>query len=213
MSGGITNVGLEVAGFSWCCWPTPVRLVLTGFKLSVACSEGREAPAIVRCHVVWPARAGSYSGLTSIGLDMTSAIHEGVGSAALEEAAGWFVFPARIKRVIVFKPLDSDAMTGIARMLFADMADEWRHKRQKQLEVAEEVVAWVAREAHDRNEHLKGKNGGRIVRKLIADLVEAEVQRAIAADPDRYGRSGCVRVAFGGERSEDDRPGVQVEFA
>lgn len=101
---------------------------------------------------------------------------------------------ARIKRVIVFKPLDEAAMAGITRRLFADMQAAWKDKRQKRLEVSDDLVNWIAAEAHELNSTSQGKEGGRIVRKLIADRVESRIQSCIAGTPDEYQRCSIVRI-------------------
>lgn len=101
-------------------------------------------------------------------------------------------FLARIKRVIIFKPLDADAMQGIAWKLSRLMADEWRERRNKTLKLDPTVIDAVAAEAHRRNDEAKGREGGRIVRKLLSDQVEAAIERRIANDADAY--QACATV-------------------
>jgi ATP-dependent Clp protease ATP-binding subunit ClpA len=101
-------------------------------------------------------------------------------------------FLARIKRVIVFRSLDERAMTGIAHRLCADLEAEWRAKRQKDLVLPDPLVEAIAGKAFAQNERAQGREGGRLVRKLIADVVEAPIQAAISADPDGY--RGCTQV-------------------
>ena len=45
-------------------------------------------------------------------------------------------FLARIKRIIVFRPLDQSAMTGICQKLFAELQHNWQAKRAEPLEIS-----------------------------------------------------------------------------
>ena len=126
-------------------------------------------------------------------------------------------FLARIKRVIVFKPLDRAAMGEIARKQIADLRASWAAGRGKNLEVAEELVAYVGAAAHRLDEKSGGKEGGRVVRKLVAEWVEAPLQRAMAVDPDGYQRATAVAVSAavpadpGGDRPAAE-PDIVVRF-
>jgi tRNA A37 threonylcarbamoyladenosine biosynthesis protein TsaE len=126
-------------------------------------------------------------------------------------------FLARIKRVIVFRPLDKEAMAGIARKLVGELCRSWASRRGKHLEVAEELVRYVGEEAHRLNEQSKGKEGGRVVRKLIADRLEARLQREMALRPADYRRCGEVVLGSapapaGESGGKPGPPEVLVEF-
>lgn len=105
-------------------------------------------------------------------------------------------FLARIKRVIVFRPLDGAAMTGIARKQAAELRRSWSEGRSKQLDVPEGLVEYVGAAARRLDERANGKEGGRVVRKLVAEWIEAPLQRAMAADPDGYHRAATVLIEF-----------------
>jgi ATP-dependent Clp protease ATP-binding subunit ClpC len=105
-------------------------------------------------------------------------------------------FLARIKRVIVFHPLDRTAMGGIAGKLVAELQQTWAAKRGKRLEVPEELTRHVADQAHQMNEKSAGKEGGRVVRKLISEWVEARVQREITQRPGEYRACEAVVLEF-----------------
>lgn len=105
-------------------------------------------------------------------------------------------FLARIKRVIVFRPLDREAMEGIARKQVADLVTGWAAQRHKTLAVPEGLAAYVGAAAYRRDDKSGGKEGGRVVRKLIADWLEVPLQRALAADPDGYRAAPAVRVEY-----------------
>jgi ATP-dependent Clp protease ATP-binding subunit ClpA len=105
-------------------------------------------------------------------------------------------FLARIKRVIVFKPLGKPAMMAIARKQLADMRRGWAEARNKQLEIPDALGEYVGTAAHRLDEKANGKEGGRVVRKLVAEWVEAPLQRAMSANPDSYRASGSVTIEF-----------------
>ncbi len=113
-------------------------------------------------------------------------------------------FLARVKRVIVFRSLDQEAMTGIAKRLASDLAADWNAKRQKKLLIPDALMTAIAKKGFALNEHAQGREGGRILRKLLADLVEAPVQSAISAAPLQYRQCQQVVVEFAGSRDHRD---------
>jgi hypothetical protein len=126
-------------------------------------------------------------------------------------------FLARLRRVVVFAPLGAEAMGGIARKQLGELRQTWAARRGKGLAVPEELAAHVAAEAQRLNERSKGKEGGRVVRKLIADRVEAPLQRAISARPADYRACGAVRLelvppAGGAPGDPVPAPEVRVHF-
>ncbi|AMV24180.1 ATP-dependent Clp protease ATP-binding subunit ClpE [Gemmata sp. SH-PL17] len=127
-------------------------------------------------------------------------------------------FLARIKRVIVFRPLDGPAMTGIARKQAAELRRGWAEGRNRRLELPDALVEYVGSAARRLDERANGKEGGRIVRKLVAEWIEAPLQRAMAAAPDEYRRADAVVLEFTppGEPPAGDQaypvPDVTVRF-
>jgi ATP-dependent Clp protease ATP-binding subunit ClpA len=117
-------------------------------------------------------------------------------------------FLARIKRIIVFSPLDGIAMAGIARKLIAEMQEAWLTKRGKRLEIPEALIQYIAEQSHQINEQSKGREGGRIVRKLIAEWIEAAIQRETTREPGTYKASGVVRVEFEAPESPSKTEGI-----
>ncbi len=103
-------------------------------------------------------------------------------------------FLARIKRFIVFRSLDGDAMLGIAQRLAADMRRQWLQKRGKNLKIDQSVLQAIANKAHQQNSRVQGNEGGRIVRKLVSDHIESQIQRVISVSSDKYRRSTTVNV-------------------
>ncbi|QDU73734.1 ATP-dependent Clp protease ATP-binding subunit ClpC [Bremerella volcania] len=124
-------------------------------------------------------------------------------------------FLARIKRVIVFRPLDKEAMWGITDKLIRKIQTRWRENRRKELIVPDVLVDSIAEMAHQQNEKAQGREGGRIVRKLLAEYVETPVQRAVSKMPEVYQNSESVILdATIAKDSEDETavPQIAVRF-
>lgn len=118
-------------------------------------------------------------------------------------------FLARIKRIVVFRSLDELALISICRKLISGMQQKWTNSRLKELEIDEQIVLWLGAEAHRRNEKAQGREGGRIVRKLIADHLEAKLQREIRDRLHEY--SSCRKIVVAAD--EPARlPEVQIRF-
>jgi ATP-dependent Clp protease ATP-binding subunit ClpA len=99
---------------------------------------------------------------------------------------------ARIRQIVVFRSLDEGAMAGIARKMLARRSAMWRKSRDKELFVAPELVEHAARIGHRLNEDAEGAEGGRIIDKLLADLVDAPV---LAAAEERAAQfQACTRI-------------------
>ena len=116
----------------------------------------------------------------------------------------------------MFRALDELAMIGITRLLIAGMQRLWQAKRQKQIEVPEELIEQIGRHAHAKNEKSSGKEGGRIVRKLISDVIEVRIQDAATAEAEAY--KTCERIVLSPESIEMTdgnvpAPEVAVAFA
>jgi ATP-dependent Clp protease ATP-binding subunit ClpA len=134
-------------------------------------------------------------------------------------------FLARIKRIVVFSSLTRAAMLGICQKLVAEMQQFWKGNRQKELRVGDAVLEHIADESHRKNEASKGKEGGRIVRKLLADLIETPIQQAIDRETKRFMQASAIRVELhfeeeneqAAEEEEKDKKGpkavVEVTFA
>lgn len=104
-------------------------------------------------------------------------------------------FLARVKRVIIFKPLEENAMAGIAQQLCNDLVEKWKSQRQKKLSISPELVELISHQAFEQNQKSKGKEGGRIVRKLIANKIESALQSAIAESAEAY--RDCEEIVVG----------------
>ncbi|MCZ2344472.1 MAG: AAA family ATPase [Bacteroidales bacterium] len=105
-------------------------------------------------------------------------------------------FLARIKRVIVFRPLDGAATTAIATRQSEELIRSWSGGRGKSLQIARDLIEYLGAAAHRLDTRSGGKEGGRVVRKLMADWIEAPLQRAMATDPDKYRRAQTIQLQF-----------------
>ncbi len=127
-------------------------------------------------------------------------------------------FLARIKRVVLFNPLDLAAMKSISKLLTLRICRDWEINRQKRLVVPEFVVEEVAREAYLANEKSEGKEGGRIVRKLLAQYLETPIQKAISTHMGVYRACDQVIItadgaSIGGHNGSPSLNSVAVHFS
>lgn len=124
-------------------------------------------------------------------------------------------FLARIKRIIVFAPLGQESMTAIARRLTGQLAAEWRDKRDKHLIVDMSIAERIGALAHARNVKSEGREGGRLVRRMIAECIEAPLQRRISDEPATYRAAKSVEVRLDLAADSDERTtaaAVAVDF-
>lgn len=121
-------------------------------------------------------------------------------STIKHERTGQIVFPpeflARIKRIIIFKPLDQKALEGICRKLVKNMQDVWQKKRDKFIEVPDSLIKYIAKQSSLANEKSGGKEGGRIVRKKISELIESSIQYAATESKDEYKSCNRIKLIF-----------------
>lgn len=121
-------------------------------------------------------------------------------------------FLARVKRVVVFQPLGREAMAGIAGKLVREVQRGWAVSRGKRLAVSEDLITAIGERAHALNEAAKGREGGRVVRRLVADWVEGPLQRELTRRPDAYRAAAVVELAFT-PAAEGGEPVVRVGFS
>lgn len=123
-------------------------------------------------------------------------------------------FLSRLKRIVVFGPLDEAAMIGIARKIIGQVAGLWRQKRDKEFAVSEEAIEYIGKQAFERNEGSNGEEGGRIVRKLVSDEIEHRVQLEATERRDDYKACRVIRIELDAADSEDgEDPVVKIFFS
>ena len=105
-------------------------------------------------------------------------------------------FLARIKRIIVFKSLDETAMRSIARKLISELNASWLERRGKQLDIPEALADYIGSAAHRLDERSGGREGGRVVRKLLAEWLESPLQREMTARAGEYKLARTIGVQF-----------------
>ncbi|MCX3059231.1 AAA family ATPase [Streptomyces beihaiensis] len=101
-------------------------------------------------------------------------------------------FLARIRRIVVFRPLGEEAMYGIGRLVVERQRALWRERREKDLVVSEELLRYAAKLGHERDVAAQGREGGRVMSPLLTDLVETPVLTASEERPDEF--RACARI-------------------
>jgi ATP-dependent Clp protease ATP-binding subunit ClpA len=126
-------------------------------------------------------------------------------------------FMARIKRIIIFKPLDEEAMGGICRKMVDRMQRTWLEKREKRIIVPDTLIDYIARHGHELDERSGYKEGGRIIRKLLSELVEVSIQNEAGLRESEYKSCNVIELTFmplsiSLPRQKELTPQVMVEF-
>jgi len=107
-------------------------------------------------------------------------------------------------------------MIGICRKMVAQTQSLWQRKREKRIAVPEVLIEFVGRRAHELNEKSGGKEGGRIVRKLITDLIESRIQNEADRRPEEYKQCAAIRLELESIRNGDEEsraiPRFRIEF-
>ena len=124
-------------------------------------------------------------------------------------------FLARIQRTVVFAPLDEEAMLRITRLILKRVATTWLDRRDKNIAVSESLISAIAQEANRRNDKSGGKEGGRIIRKLISELIERRIQEETLKDKQRYHSTSSINLGLSqsfhsGNESDLDRDPVSI---
>ncbi|MFD5111503.1 AAA family ATPase [Streptomyces sp. NPDC058391] len=119
-------------------------------------------------------------------------------------------FVARIRRIIVFRPLDLDAMTGICRKLVVRQCEFWLDKREKELIVSEALIHYAAGRGHLLNEKSGGKEGGRIIAKILSDLIENPILLEQERREEEFRK--CARIELNFHRVGPGEPRTDVRF-
>ncbi|WP_149829140.1 AAA family ATPase [Streptomyces tailanensis] len=119
-------------------------------------------------------------------------------------------FMARIDRVIVFRPLDLDAMVGICLKTVDKQRAWWLEKREKELVVPESLIDYVARRGHLANEKSGGKEGGRVIGKLLKELIDQPLLLEGERREEEFRRCGRIECVF--HSSGPDGPWTEIRF-
>jgi ATP-dependent Clp protease ATP-binding subunit ClpA len=121
-------------------------------------------------------------------------------------------FLSRIRRIITFRSLSEEAMQGIANILLQRMITRWQNSRERTVHVPTELMFWLAREGHRRNEESNGEEGGRIIQKLISEHIEYEILAAAVASPEQYEHCREIRITLIPASDSVSEQRVDVEF-
>ncbi|MGH3243439.1 MAG: AAA family ATPase, partial [Spirillospora sp.] len=117
-------------------------------------------------------------------------------------------FLGRLQQIVVFRPLDSGALEGITRLMVDERRRHWRERLGKEVLIPEELVEYIAELSHEANERAKQTEGARVVRRMIAGLVEDPLTRAMDRDRDAF--ESCTRIELDYPAPSD--PPVAVRF-
>ncbi len=121
-------------------------------------------------------------------------------------------FLSRIKRIMIFNPLDEDAMTGVVERRLKSMSKLWLTKRQKQIEWEPEVARFIGKKGHQLNEASNGREGGRIVSRLISDYVELKIQEQAQLEPESYKTAKVIKVQVVGDITDNENASLGIQF-
>ncbi|HEY3963125.1 MAG TPA: AAA family ATPase, partial [Planctomycetaceae bacterium] len=105
-------------------------------------------------------------------------------------------FLARIKRIQIFNPLTEPAMLGITRILLDRVQHTWLTHRGKTIVVSDELIQHIAAQGQAINVKSGGREGGRGIRRLIAELVEDRIQLAAIRSKAGYARCRTIRLTL-----------------
>ncbi|MFL5704712.1 MAG: AAA family ATPase [Ktedonobacteraceae bacterium] len=105
-------------------------------------------------------------------------------------------FLARIRRIIIFKPLDYEAIEGICRKQLAKLQRAWKERHEKTLVISDALIEHIAERSHQENQRSGNKEGGRIVEKLISELIEESIQQEQSKREDDYQNAEIIELIF-----------------
>jgi ATP-dependent Clp protease ATP-binding subunit ClpA len=120
-------------------------------------------------------------------------------------------FLARIRRTIVFMPLDRAAMLGICQKMLAKRERFWSAERDKRLVVPDALIDYIATACDTANRASHGREGGRIVGKKLIALVDDSIIREAMRQPEHYRACQRIELAFR-PPSGSAPPLVEVSF-
>ncbi|WP_229378720.1 AAA family ATPase [Streptomyces sp. VRA16 Mangrove soil] len=103
-------------------------------------------------------------------------------------------FLARIDRIVVFRPLDQEAMYGIGRLIADRRRTHWRERLEKDLVVSDELLRYAAELGHEQDVSARGREGGRIMQSLLTDLVDTPVLAAREERPQAFREAARIEV-------------------
>jgi ATP-dependent Clp protease ATP-binding subunit ClpA len=124
-------------------------------------------------------------------------------------------FLARIRKIVVFRPLDEDAMCRIAAASVETRRSQWLQRWEQALEVDERIVKWIGRRAYRRNELSQGREGGRIVQKLMSTTIDAALAHAMGVGRfDGQARTLRLRaISLPDEEAEQALPRLEIDVS
>lgn len=125
-------------------------------------------------------------------------------------------FIARIKKIIIFNPLDQEAMEGICRKMFERMKVRYRKKKEKGIVIPDALIDYIARDSHEKDLASGHKEGGRIVSKLLDEFVVEPIDNAVAQNEEVFRSCSVIELSFIDTFKEETlplhhTPGTQIK--
>lgn len=125
-------------------------------------------------------------------------------------------FIARIRHIVIFRPLDLEAMEAICRKYLIKLQLDWKQKREKILIVPDILVKYIAEHSHRTNQRSGNKEGGRIVERLLSQLVGDSIQNEQMRDEEAYQMAETIelqcKLSLDSPDVYDDLPLIRVIF-
>ena len=151
--------------------------------------------------------------------DIAKAVRERLGEVRHRQGDPVFTpeFLARIREIVVFRQLDRAAMHGIGRKILTQWQERWRERREKELVVSAELLDRAAELGHRLDREARGREGGRVMRRILKDWVDNPALAAAEANPEEYRACGRVVVGLARPGPADaalgaGTPGTEVRF-
>ncbi|WP_461036908.1 AAA family ATPase [Streptomyces mayteni] len=118
-------------------------------------------------------------------------------------------FLARIRRIIVFRQLTLEAMTSICRKLLERTTTDYREQREKELVVSDSLIRHIAARGYRLDQESGGREGARVLRPLLTDLILTPALRAQDRDESGYERCARIEIDLDATAKSDDQVAVR----
>ena len=100
-------------------------------------------------------------------------------------------FLARVQKIVVFRPLNREALKNILVLQLNKKAKAFQKSRNKALVVSPNVIDILADECHARYEESDGREGGRVVLKVIIEFIDTLIQ---SCPPQEFKRATTLEI-------------------
>jgi len=137
-------------------------------------------------------------------------------SRVRQERSSQPVFPpqflSRMKRILVFGPLEKSAMIDIAQIAAQQLCRRWETAREKTVILAPELIQMIGQRGCELNEKSNGQEGGRIIHKLMSEHVDHAIFTQSIQQRTAYENCTQVQVSVREESDEAELLQTSVTF-